>query len=86
MTRGGLSLSKYVWDNGASEVLGYAPSIMANSELTWETTKQWNVGIDFGFLNNRLSGTVDLYLQHTSIYYWNVRYRSFQASEVFFPM
>lgn len=66
MTRGGLSLSKYVWDNGASEVLGYAPSIMANSELTWETTKQWNVGIDFGFLNNRLSGTVDLYLQHTS--------------------
>lgn len=49
MTRGGLSLSKYVWDNGASEVLGYAPSIMANSELTWETTKQWNVGIDFGF-------------------------------------
>ena len=66
MTRGGLSLSKYVWDNGTSEVLGYAPSIMANSELTWETTKQWNVGIDFGFLNNRLSGTVDLYLQHTS--------------------
>lgn len=66
MTRGGLSLSKYVWDNGASEVLGYAPSIMANSELTWETTKQWNVGVDFGFFNNRLSGTVDLYLQHTS--------------------
>ena len=66
MTRGGLGLSTYVWDNGASEVLGYAPSIMANSELTWETTKQWNVGVDFGFFNNRLSGTVDLYLQHTS--------------------
>ena len=66
MTRGGLGLSTYVWDNGASEVLGYAPSIMENSELTWETTKQWNVGVDFGFFNNRLSGTVDLYLQHTS--------------------
>jgi TonB-linked SusC/RagA family outer membrane protein len=66
MTRGGLGLSTYVWDNGASEVLGYAPKIMANSELTWETTKQWNVGVDFGFFNNRLSGTVDLYLQHTS--------------------
>ena len=48
MTRGGLGLSTYVWDNGASEVLGYAPKIMANSELTWETTKQWNVGVDFG--------------------------------------
>ena len=66
MTRGCLGLSTYVWDNGASEVLGYAPKIMANSELTWETTKQWNVGVDFGFFNNRLSGTVDLYLQHTS--------------------
>lgn len=66
MTRDGLGLSTYVWDNGASEVLGYAPKIMANSELTWETTKQWNVGVDFGFFNNRLSGTVDLYLQHTS--------------------
>ena len=66
MTKGGLALSKYVWDNGASEVLGYAPKIMANSELTWETTKQWNVGVDFGFFNNRLSGTVDLYFQHTS--------------------
>lgn len=66
MTKGGLSLSKYVWDNGEKEVLGYAPSIMANSELTWETTKQWNIGLDFGLFNNRLSGTVDLYMQHTS--------------------
>lgn len=66
MTKGGLSLSKYVWDNGASEVLGYAPAIMANRELTWEITKQWNIGLDFGFFNNRLSGTIDLYLQRTS--------------------
>lgn len=66
MTKGGLKLSKYVWDNGATEVLGYAPYIMANSNLTWETTKQWNLGLDFGFLNNRLSGTADLYLQRTS--------------------
>ena len=33
--------------------------------LTWETTGQWNAGFDFGFLGNRLNGTIDVYLQNT---------------------
>lgn len=66
MTKGGLKLAKYVWDNGGKEVLGYAPSIMANDALTWETTKQWNIGLDFGLFDNRLSGAIDFYLQNTS--------------------
>lgn len=37
----------------------------ANEDLTWEETKVVNVGIDFGFLNNRLWGTVDLYDKRT---------------------
>lgn len=36
-----------------------------NSDLKWETTKSWNFGIDFGFLNNRISGTVDYYTRKT---------------------
>lgn len=64
-TKGQLALQHYVFNNGGSEYIGYAPSIMANSQLTWETTDQWNVGIDFGFLKNRINGTVELYLQNT---------------------
>lgn len=36
-----------------------------NSNLRWETTKSWNFGIDFGFLNNRFSGTVDYFTRKT---------------------
>lgn len=36
-----------------------------NNGGKWETTEQWNAGIDFGVLNNRLTGTVDLFLRDT---------------------
>lgn len=36
-----------------------------NPDLRWETTKSWNFGLDFGFLNNRLSGSVDFYTRKT---------------------
>jgi TonB-linked SusC/RagA family outer membrane protein len=38
----------------------------ANSKLTWEITKNYNLGLDFSVLNNRLSGTVDAYMKNTS--------------------
>lgn len=64
-TKGGLGIMRYVYNNGATEVVGYAPSIMANNTLTWETTDQWNLGLDFGFLKNRINGSIELYLQNT---------------------
>lgn len=64
-TKGGLAIKRYVYNNGATEVMGYAPSIMANGTLTWETTDQWNLGLDFGFLRNRINGSVELYMQNT---------------------
>lgn len=36
-----------------------------NPDLKWETTKSWNFGIDFGFLSNRISGSVDYYKRKT---------------------
>lgn len=62
-TRGTLSKVYYVYNNGKDEVLGYAPKKMANKLLTWETTEQYNLGLDFGFLKNRINGSIDLYLQ-----------------------
>jgi TonB-dependent starch-binding outer membrane protein SusC len=37
-----------------------------NPNLKWEQTATYNVGLDYGFLNNRITGTVDVYLKKTS--------------------
>ena len=52
--------------SGASIAGLYPNSRMGNSTLTWETTKTFNVGIDFGVLNNRINGNVDLYFARTT--------------------
>ena len=36
-----------------------------NPELTWEKTTTYNVGIDYGFLNNRINGAIDYYYRKT---------------------
>jgi TonB-dependent starch-binding outer membrane protein SusC len=43
-----------------------APARIANKELTWETSEQFNAGIDAGFLKNRVKLTLDVY-KKTSI-------------------
>ncbi len=43
----------------------YTPSPY-NAELTWETTSSTNVGLDFGFINNRITGTFDVYHKNTT--------------------
>lgn len=42
---------------------GYLASQTANPNLKWETTIQYNAGIDFSLLNSRLYGTVDAYIK-----------------------
>lgn len=39
---------------------------LSNENLKWETTSQFNVGIDFGISNDRISGSVDYYLKTTT--------------------
>ena len=39
---------------------------MANRDLKWETTTGFNLGVDFGLFNNRLSGSVELYKNKTN--------------------
>lgn len=36
-----------------------------NPDLKWETTKSWNFGVDFAFLSNRITGSVDYYTRKT---------------------
>jgi TonB-dependent starch-binding outer membrane protein SusC len=44
---------------------GINPSQIPNPNLTWETTKQFNIGFDFGLLNNRITGEFDYYVKDT---------------------
>ena len=37
-----------------------------NADLKWETTTTYNVGIDYGFFNDRLFGTLDVYYRETT--------------------
>lgn len=48
----------------------YSPSQNANPDLKWESTAQYNVGIDFAVMN-RIHGTIDLYYKKTSDLLWN---------------
>lgn len=34
-------------------------------DIKWETTETWNAGLDYGFLNNRIYGSIDVYKRHT---------------------
>ena len=43
-----------------------------NAELKWETTKSWNFGLDYGLLNGRISGNVDVYFKKSSDILTNV--------------
>ena len=46
-------------------VSGYYPSNMSNDKLRWETTEQWNVGLDLSFIDSRIKLTADWYLKNT---------------------
>ncbi|MBQ1626572.1 MAG: SusC/RagA family TonB-linked outer membrane protein, partial [Prevotella sp.] len=65
----------YLPFNGRDNVIGYTTNepyytanqkTMANPELGWEKTTQWNLGIDYGFLNSRIFGSLDFYWSRTN--------------------
>ncbi len=45
-------------------VFPYTPN-KYNADLKWESTTTYNVGIDFGFLNNRINGSIEYYVRKT---------------------
>lgn len=50
----------YVNSDYKTEV-GVRKGKIENPDLKWETTTEWNFGLDFGFLKGRISGSVDIY-------------------------
>lgn len=60
------------WENNGSwlygeyqyaQIGGTRPMNIGNENLTWETTKSYDFGIDFGLWNNRLNGSIAYYMQ-----------------------
>jgi TonB-dependent starch-binding outer membrane protein SusC len=62
-TRGRLTVRPYNF--GEEYAVGTYVTELPNINLGWEYSITWNYGIDFSFLNNRLSGTVEYYVQNT---------------------
>lgn len=56
-----------LWASGANylELPGTAPSQLANPNLTWESTRQVDVGVEFAVLKNRLNVVLDFYDKYT---------------------
>ena len=56
---------------GDKKVVTYSLSNTPNPDLKWETKTEYNVGIDFAFLNGRLSGSIEYYNRTTNdLLYW----------------
>lgn len=51
---------------------GLIPTQLANPDLRWEKSNQVDIGIDFGFNNNRISGEIDVYNRKTDDLIYNV--------------
>jgi len=50
---------------GAGRAFGASPSFVENADLKWEESEQLNFALDFGFFNNRLTGSLDYYIKTT---------------------
>src|SRR5690606_4141426 len=50
---------------GTESVFGFQSAELANSSLKWERTRQIDLGVDFGFFDHRISGTIGVYQQRT---------------------
>ncbi|MFT3844944.1 MAG: SusC/RagA family TonB-linked outer membrane protein [Lacibacter sp.] len=64
-TAGPLGFTNYNWGNGVAAI-GAAPTTFQTPNLSWEKTTTINVGLEFGLLNNRITGTVDWYNSSTT--------------------
>ena len=75
ITTKGDIISIFLPFNGLSNQIGYTTNepyysrsqlSLANPNLGWEKTTQYNLGVDFGLFNNRVSGSLNVYKSYTS--------------------
>ncbi len=52
-------------NTNAGGVQGVSPLNIANPDLQWEASEELTVGLDYGFLNNRITGSIDFYRRNS---------------------
>lgn len=68
---GNAEIGNYPWqglwsgDGAYAGIPGQRPIQLANPDLKWETTASFDIGVEFGILNNRISAEVDYYVRNT---------------------
>ena len=65
LSRYALSAANASYQFGSTYYQGYRPSGY-NPRIKWEQTATYNIALDFGFLDNRIGGSIDFYLKKTS--------------------
>ena len=58
--------SNYYWGRSAAMGYGSKANRLANEDLKWEESEQTDLGLDFGFWNNKLTFSVDYYIKKTN--------------------
>lgn len=78
LSGGANKMQGYINSNGELELMRYLMvDRMANPYLQWEKTSSWNFGLDFGFLNDRISGSIEYYNMKTHDMIMNQRLPEF---------
>ncbi len=69
---------------GDSKVATWALNTVPNPDLKWETKSEINVGVDFSFLNGRLSGAIDYYNRTTNdlLHYCELNSQKYEAGSM----
>ncbi len=66
------ALGLWIGDAAYTSTPGTRPQQLANPDLKWEETTQWNIGVDLGILNERVTLTFDVYEKNTTDLLLNV--------------
>lgn len=51
----------YYYPFGPDYYQGFYPSGIVDKSLKWESSHEWNFGLDFGFINSRINGSIEFY-------------------------
>ncbi|WP_109677975.1 TonB-dependent receptor [Dyadobacter jejuensis] len=72
-------ISPVLFSSGSTVLNAVRPTAIANKDLTWETTAQFNIGTDIDILDSRINLSADYYIKKTSDLLFTVPITSFSG-------
>lgn len=83
---GNANIGGYAWGSAISRMpsglgMGYRPANIANTGIKWESQEQWNLGLDLGFIDNRINLTVDAYYKRSNDMLMSMQLPSYMGTQ-----